>query len=49
MQTCIKIYYLSLSEEFSPKNLMATNLVPKDRSELYSGIPSACAMYTWKY
>lgn len=36
--------YLSFSEAFSPKNLIATKRVPKDKAEEYSAMPSASAM-----
>lgn len=38
--------YLSFSAEFSPKNFIATSLVPNDNDDEYSVIPSASAIYT---
>lgn len=38
--------YFSFSEAFSPRNLIATSLLPNDKEEEYSVILSASAMYT---
>lgn len=40
--------HFSFSEALSPKNLIATSLVPNEKGEEYSVIPSASAIYTLK-